>query len=82
MYLQMEENGTAQITVVSSSNRTIDIGIPTRYYMKAKDNSRVYKVTPKQSNVGLCDFSIENKANSNASGWGEEDYKTRSNCSK
>ncbi|MCI9617831.1 MAG: cellulase family glycosylhydrolase, partial [Eubacterium sp.] len=65
-----------QITKVNSSNKTIEIDIPTRYYMKTRDNARVYKVAPKQTNVGLSDFSIGNKANSKTSGWGEEDYKT------
>ncbi len=68
-----------QITAVNTGNNTIEIDIPTRYYMKTRDNARVYKVAPKQSNVGLCDFSIGNKANSNTSGWGEEDYKTSGN---
>ena len=65
-----------QITSVDAANNTIEIDIPTRYYMKVRDNARVYKVMPKQSNVGLCDFSIGNKANSQTSGWGEEDYNT------
>lgn len=63
-----------QITSVNSSNKTIEIDIPTKYYMKTRDNARVYKVAPKQTNVGLSDFSIGNKANSKTSGWGEEDY--------
>lgn len=63
-----------QITAVDAEKNTIEIDIPTRYYMKTRDNARVYKVTPKQTNVGLCDFSIGNKANSRTDGWGEEDY--------
>jgi len=70
-----------QITAVNTTNKTIEIDIPTRYYMKTRDNARVYKVTPKQSNVGLQDFSIGNKQNSITSGWGEEDYKTSGNGS-
>lgn len=70
-----------QVTSVNTSNNTIEIDIPTRYYMKTRDNARVYKVTPKQRNVGLMNFSIGNKANSNTSGWGEEDYKTSGNGS-
>ena len=65
-----------QITAVDKNSKTITIDIPTRYYMKTRDNARVYKVTPKQQNVGLTDFSIGNKANSKTNGWGEEDYKT------
>ncbi|MBQ6568766.1 MAG: discoidin domain-containing protein, partial [Clostridia bacterium] len=65
-----------RITAVDANAKTITIDIPTRYYMKTRDNARVYKVTPKQSNVGLMDFSIGNKMNSITSGWGEEDYNT------
>ncbi len=70
-----------QITAVDAANNTIEIDIPTRYYMKMRDNARVYKVMPKQSNVGLCDFSIGNKTNSIEKGWGEEDYKKSGNGS-
>lgn len=68
-----------KITSVNAANNTIEIDIPTRYWMKTRDNARVYKVTPKQSNVGLMDFSIGNKANSITSGWGENDYSTSGN---
>lgn len=70
-----------KITGVNTSAKTVEIDIPTRYYMKTRDNARIYKVSPKQTNVGLCDFSIGNKANSNGNGWGEEDYKTSGNGS-
>lgn len=68
-----------QITKVNKGDKTIEIDIPTRYYMKTRDNARVYKVSPKQKNVGLSDFSIGNKANSKTNGWGEEDYKSSGN---
>ncbi|MFR8739073.1 MAG: carbohydrate-binding protein [Eubacterium sp.] len=70
-----------KITGVNTSAKTVEIDIPTRYYMKTRDNARIYKVSPKQTNVGLCDFSIGNKANSNGNGWGKEDYKTSGNGS-
>lgn len=66
-----------KITGVNTSAKTVEIDIPIRYYMKTRDNARIYKVSPKQTNVGLCDFSIGNKANSNRNGWGEEDYKMK-----
>ena len=78
----VKERGSA-ITCVKVNETVLEvkddgeiIDIPTRYYMKTRDNARVYKVTPKQQNVGLTDFSIGNKANSKKNGWGEEDYKT------
>jgi len=65
-----------KITAVNTTDKSIEIDIPTRYYMKMRDNARVYKVTPKLGNVGLEDFSIGNKMNPATSGWGEEDYNT------
>ena len=67
-----------QITAVDADNRTITIDIPTRYALKKRDNARVYKVTPKMSNVGLENFSIGNKMNPATLGWGEEDYNASS----
>lgn len=64
-----------QITGIDTGNKSISIDIPTRYYMKTRDNARVYKVTPDISNVGLEGFSIGNKSNPKTNGWGEEDYK-------
>lgn len=73
----MEATFYRKITGVNTSAKTVEIDIPTRYYMKTRDNARIYKVSPKQTNVGLCDFSIGNKANNNGNGWGEEDYKMK-----
>lgn len=67
-----------QITGVNTGNRSITIDIPTRYYIKTRDYARVYKVTPKITNVGVENFSIGNKMNSATIGWGEEDYNTSS----
>lgn len=67
-----------QITDVNAAEGKIKIDIPTRYFMKVRDRARVYKVTPKISNVGLEDFSIGNKMNPTTTGWGEEDYNSSS----
>lgn len=66
-----------QITDINTLNKTISIDIPTRYYMKTRDNARVYKVSPKIYNVGIESFSIGNKMNSVTIGWGEEDYNAK-----
>jgi hypothetical protein len=68
-----------QITGINSSAKSITIDIPTRYPVKMRDNARVYKVTPKVSNVGVEGFSIGNKMNPATTGWGEEDYNTSGN---
>jgi hypothetical protein len=70
-----------QITGISASNRQITLDIPSRYRMKRSDNARVYKVTPKLHDVGLENFSIGNKMQSNTTGWAEEDYKVSTNGS-
>lgn len=63
-----------QITSIDREKQSIEIDIPTRYNMKLRDNARVYKVKPKQVNVGLCDFSIGNKSNRSKDSFGETDY--------
>ncbi|MDR1526734.1 MAG: carbohydrate-binding protein [Dysgonamonadaceae bacterium] len=68
-----------QITGINREAKSITIDIPTRYPVKMRDNARVYKVTPKLSNVGLENFSIGNKMNPVTFGWGEEDYNTSGN---
>jgi hypothetical protein len=68
-----------QIMGINREAKSITIDIPTRYPVKIRDNARVYKVTPKLSNVGLENFSIGNKMNPATAGWGEEDYTTSGN---
>jgi hypothetical protein len=63
-----------RITAINLAEKTITIDIPTRYYMKIRDNARLYKVSPEISQVGLQDFSIGNQSNPITNGWEEDDY--------
>lgn len=62
-----------QITAVSAANRTITVDIPTRYWLKTRDNARVYRVARHLTEVGLEDFAIGMRRHP-GSGWGENDY--------
>ncbi len=67
-----------QITAVNASTKTITIDIPTRYWMKTRDNARVYKLTQSHiSEVGFTGFSIGQRQK-NGSGFSEEDYRSSS----
>ncbi|MDD2597817.1 MAG: glycosyl hydrolase family 28-related protein [Kiritimatiellae bacterium] len=62
-----------KITSVNVASNTINVDIPTRYYLKARDSARIYKVAPLLEEVGLEGFSIGMKQNYK-SDWKEEDY--------
>lgn len=85
-----DENGTwadaidsviffRQIESIDPVNKTITIDIPTRYYIKMRDNARVYKPASPVQEQGLQDFSIGCKENTKA-GTGENDWKTNGTC--
>ncbi|MBN1599317.1 MAG: T9SS type A sorting domain-containing protein [Bacteroidales bacterium] len=61
------------ITDIDNSAATITIDVPLRYYLKTRDNARVYKIGRQLREVGLENFSVGNNQNTN-SGWGENDY--------
>jgi len=62
--------------IAKKVGNVITLDIPTRYWIKTRDNPRIYKATPRTVNTGIQDFSIGNKQNPKATGWGEEDYNT------
>jgi hypothetical protein len=64
-----------QILAVNPSTGTLVIDIPTRYWLKTRDNARVYKPAPAITGVGLEDFSIGNAQNTKT-GFGDLDYNT------
>lgn len=65
-----------EITAVDTDADTITIDIPTRYYMKVRDNARVYKTTiPMMREVGLEDLSFGMQQN-NTGGTGDDAYNT------
>lgn len=62
-----------QIVAIDLMTNQLKIDAPTRYFLKKRDNARVYKVNPVLSEVGIENFSIGNKQSAKA-GFGEEDY--------
>ncbi|AQT68105.1 Pectate lyase superfamily protein [Anaerohalosphaera lusitana] len=68
--------GTAlyrRITGVNPIAKTITIDIPTRYWMKTRDNARVYKIPDHIEEVGIEHLSIGMLENPN-DGLGDGDY--------
>lgn len=47
-----------QVISLDRQSKTVKIHIPTRYYLKTRDNARIYRVIPHVSEIGLRDFSI------------------------
>lgn len=62
-----------EIVAVNASNKTITIDIPTRYWMKTRDNARVYHVAQPLEEVGIEDLSISMVENTTP-GFGDNDY--------
>ena len=62
-----------RITAIDTIANTITIDIPTRYYLKIRDNARVYKVAPHMKECGIEDLSI-GMLEHTGSGWGDDDY--------
>ncbi len=66
-----------QVLTVDDSTNILTIDVPTRYYLKTRDNARVHLVNPHLEEVGLEDFSIGNIEHPNhgsSSGWGVNEY--------
>ncbi|MBI5694091.1 MAG: hypothetical protein HZC55_28785 [Verrucomicrobia bacterium] len=73
-----------QVVAVDATASRIMIDVPTRYYLKTRDNARVHRAVPHVEEVGLEDFAIGNREHPQAAsrtGWGEEDYNTAGNGS-
>lgn len=62
-----------KIMAIDLSANTLKIDTPTRYFLKIRDNARVYKVIPVLSEVGIEHFSIANKQTTIA-GLGDLDF--------
>lgn len=63
------------IDSIDIEKKLIFIDSPTRYYMKLRDNARVYHAKAHISECGIENLSIGNQE-SNKTGWGEESYQT------
>ncbi len=66
-----------QILSIDEETDTLFIDVPTRYYLKTRDDARVHLLNPHIEEIGLEDFSIGNVEHPNhdaSSGWGTSDY--------
>lgn len=61
------------IVEIDQAKKTLKVDAPTRYFLKKRDNARVYKVNPVLSETGLENFSIGNKETTKA-GLGDLDF--------
>lgn len=64
-----------QIDSIDVDNNLVYIDSPTRYYMKKRDNARIYHAKKHIKECGIESLSIGNIQN-NKSGWDEETYTT------
>ncbi|MEX0988518.1 MAG: glycosyl hydrolase, partial [Bacteroidales bacterium] len=64
-----------KIDSIDHTNGYLIVDIPTRYYLKTRDNARVYHAGDHIKECGIEDLSFGNLDNSK-SGWAEEDYNT------
>ncbi|MBN1765702.1 MAG: DNRLRE domain-containing protein [Sedimentisphaerales bacterium] len=62
-----------EIIAIDTVESTLTIDIPTRYYLKTRDNARVYKIPDPLEEVGLEHLSIGNLENL-TDGLGDDDY--------
>lgn len=62
-----------QIISIDTKTRLIEVDSPTRYYLKLRDNARVYKLNPQLSESGIEYLSIGNVDNTKE-GMGEGDF--------
>lgn len=62
-----------QIVAIDEETNTIEIDIPTRWFLKTRDGARIYKTASHLENVALEDFSIGNHR-IEGRGWEESDF--------
>lgn len=63
------------IDSIDTERNLLFIDVPTRYFLKTRDNSRVYHANKHISECGIENLSIGNRENSKT-GWDEESYST------
>lgn len=80
-YWPNDENGAIglifyrQITAIDSTSKTVTLDIPTRYYLKTRDNARIYETVKNIYDVGVENLAIGMREN-NTSGTSDGDYDT------
>ncbi len=62
-----------RITAIDAAAMSVTIDIPTRYYLKRRDNARLYKVAPHLEECGIENLSIGMREHT-GTGWGDLDY--------
>lgn len=62
-----------RITSVDATNKTVTIDAPTRYYLKLRDNARIYKIAAHIEEVGIENLSVAMRENPKT-GLAEDDY--------
>lgn len=62
-----------KIDSIDAVNKVLIIDVPTRYYLKTRDNARVYHAGAHIKECGIENLSFGNLDNPKT-GWGEEDY--------
>jgi hypothetical protein len=62
-----------KILEVNHQTKSIFIDVPLRYWMKVRDNARVYKVDPHLQEIGIENLSIGMRQN-DTPGWADGDY--------
>jgi beta-mannanase len=66
------------IDSIDAERKIIYIDSPTRYFMKLRDNARLYHARNHITESGIENLSIGNRQNDKA-GWEEEDYSSQAN---
>lgn len=64
------------IKSINSTAKTIEIDVPIRYFLKTRDNARLWKAGPSLQECGIENLSIGNVENPKTTGWGDNDYDT------
>lgn len=64
-----------RVTTIDPGSNSISVDIPTRYYLKIRDNARVYRIAPHLEEVGIEYLSVGMRENLTG-GLGDSDYGT------
>ena len=62
-----------KVMAVDTVSNTITVDIPTRYYMKTRDNFRAYKINPPIEEVGVEHLSLGMREHPGTTGWEDDD---------
>ncbi len=60
------------ITNINAQKSTIEIDVPTRYFLKQRDKARVFKIGKQLEECGIEDISIGNQQNEKSELWNDD----------